>query len=51
MSDRRAAFDELLALRPASTALLVVDMQRGFVEAGEAMEVPPRGRRSPGSGR
>ena len=40
MSDRRAAFDELLALRPASTALLVVDMQRGFVDPGQAMEVP-----------
>ncbi len=34
-------FDEILALRPASTALLVIDMQRGFVEPGEAMEVPP----------
>ena len=41
MSDRRAEFDALLALRPASTALLVVDMQRGFVDPGEAMEVPP----------
>ena len=34
-------FEQLLALRPASTALLVIDMQRGFVEPGEAMEVPP----------
>jgi ureidoacrylate peracid hydrolase len=41
VSDRRAAFDELLALRPASTALLVIDMQRGFIDPGEAMEVPP----------
>ena len=41
MSDRRGEFDALLALRPASTALLVVDMQRGFVDPGEAMEVPP----------
>ena len=41
MSDRRAEFDALLALRPASTALLVVDMQRGFVDPGQAMEVPP----------
>ena len=41
MSDRRAAFDELLALRAGSTALLVIDMQRGFVDAGAAMEVPP----------
>jgi len=40
VSDRQALFDAMLALRPASTALLVVDMQRGFVEPGEAMEVP-----------
>ena len=40
MTDRRAQFDELLALRPTSTALLVIDMQRGFVDPGEAMEVP-----------
>ena len=40
MSDRQALVDEVLALRPASTALLVVDMQRGFVEPGEPMEVP-----------
>ena len=31
---------DVLALKPASTALLVVDMQRGFVDPGEAMEVP-----------
>lgn len=41
MTDRREAFDALLALRPASTALLVVDMQRGFLDPGEALEVPP----------
>jgi ureidoacrylate peracid hydrolase len=40
VSDRRAELDALLALRPASTAMLVIDMQRGFVDAGEAMEVP-----------
>jgi ureidoacrylate peracid hydrolase len=40
VSDRRAHFDTVLALRPASTALLVIDMQRGFVDVGEAMEVP-----------
>src|SRR5437763_1414272 len=40
MTDRRAQFDALLALRPTSTALLVIDMQRGFVDPGEAMEVP-----------
>lgn len=31
----------MLAPEPGRTALLVVDMQRGFVDAGEAMEVPP----------
>ena len=41
MSDRRATFDRLLAPEPGRTALLVVDMQRGFVDPGEAMEVPP----------
>jgi nicotinamidase-related amidase len=41
MTDRAAAFARILRLEPARTALLVVDMQRGFVEAGEAMEVPP----------
>jgi ureidoacrylate peracid hydrolase len=39
--DRASTFERVLALEPARTALLVVDMQRGFVEAGEAMEVPP----------
>jgi nicotinamidase-related amidase len=39
--DRRAAFEEALALAPGRTALLVVDMQRAFLEPGEAMEVPP----------
>src|SRR5215211_2299927 len=38
--DRRARFDQLLALRAASTGLLVIDMQRGFVDEGQAMEVP-----------
>jgi nicotinamidase-related amidase len=39
-SDRRAAFERVLALRRGRTALLVVDMQRGFVDPGQAMEVP-----------
>ena len=38
--DRTALFDRVLRLEPGRTALLVVDMQRGFVEAGQAMEVP-----------
>jgi nicotinamidase-related amidase len=41
MSDRAATFERVLALERGRTALLVVDMQRGFVEPGEAMEVPP----------
>ena len=41
MADRREAFERALALEPGRTALVVVDMQRGFLDPGEAMEVPP----------
>ena len=41
MAARRETFDRLLAPEPGRTALLVVDMQRGFVDPGQAMEVPP----------
>jgi ureidoacrylate peracid hydrolase len=41
MATRDDAFRSALPLEPARTALLVVDMQRAFVEPGEAMEVPP----------
>ena len=41
MSERAATFERVLALEPGHTALLVVDMQRGFLEPGEALEVPP----------
>ncbi len=41
MTDRTPVFERVLRLEPGRTALLVVDMQRGFVDAGEAMEVPP----------
>jgi ureidoacrylate peracid hydrolase len=41
MSDRTATFERVLRLEPGRTALVVVDMQRGFVEPGQAMEVPP----------
>ena len=41
MSDRAEAFDAALKLAPGKTALLVVDMQRAFLDPGEAMEVPP----------
>lgn len=39
--DRGESFDAALRLEPGRTALLVVDMQRAFVEAGQVMEVPP----------
>jgi nicotinamidase-related amidase len=39
--DREDAFRRALPLEPGRTALLVVDMQRAFVEPGQAMEVPP----------
>jgi ureidoacrylate peracid hydrolase len=41
MIDRFAAFARALRLEPGGTALIVVDMQRGFVEPGQPMEVPP----------
>jgi nicotinamidase-related amidase len=37
---RQARIDELHRLRPGRTALLVVDMQRGFLDPGAALEVP-----------
>jgi ureidoacrylate peracid hydrolase len=40
-ADRTATFERVLALQRGRTALLVVDMQRGFVEPGQAMDVPP----------
>ena len=41
MADRREAFERVLAPEPGRTALVVVDMQRGFLDPGEAMEVAP----------
>ena len=38
--DRTSAFEATLKLVPGKTALLVVDMQRAFLDPGEAMEVP-----------
>lgn len=40
MTDRVAAFEKALAPAAGRTALIVVDMQRAFLEPGEAMEVP-----------
>ena len=41
MSYRREIFERALAPEPGRTALVVVDMQRGFLDPGEAMQVPP----------
>ena len=41
MADRREIFERVLAPERGRTALVVVDMQRGFLDPGEAMEVPP----------
>lgn len=41
MSDRAKTLARVLRLEPGRTALLVVDMQHGFVDPGEALEVPP----------
>ncbi|MFQ5899585.1 MAG: cysteine hydrolase family protein [Candidatus Methylomirabilia bacterium] len=38
--NRDETFERALGLAPGQTALIVVDMQKGFVEPGEAMEVP-----------
>jgi ureidoacrylate peracid hydrolase len=40
VSDRTELFERVLRPEPGRTALLVVDMQRGFLDRGEAMEVP-----------
>ena len=40
MDDRTETFERLLRLERGRTALLVVDMQRGFLDPGAAMEVP-----------
>ncbi len=39
-ADRAALFDRVLQPEPGRTALLVVDMQRGFLDPGAALEVP-----------
>jgi nicotinamidase-related amidase len=41
MADRRETFERVLAPEAGRTALVVIDMQRGFLDPGEAMEVPP----------
>lgn len=39
--ERSQTFDRVLRLEQGRTALIVIDMQRGFLDPGEAMEVPP----------
>jgi nicotinamidase-related amidase len=41
MADRSETFERVLAPEPGRTALVVIDMQRGFLDPGEAMQVPP----------
>src|SRR5712692_7333856 len=38
--DRAEGFEAALKLEPGRSALVVVDMQRAFLDQGEAMEVP-----------
>jgi nicotinamidase-related amidase len=38
---RQEHIDQLHRCQPGRTALLVIDMQRGFLEPGAALEVPP----------
>src|SRR5262249_14554787 len=38
---RQERIDERHRLEPGRTAVLVIDMQRGFLEPGAALEVPP----------
>jgi nicotinamidase-related amidase len=38
--DRKECFERVLKLEPDRTALLIIDMQKGFMDRGEAMEVP-----------
>ena len=38
--DRKECFERVLKLEPDRTALLIIDMQKGFMDPGEAMEVP-----------
>lgn len=40
MADRAELFDRVLRLERGRAALIVVDMQRGFLDPGAAMEVP-----------
>ena len=47
---RQERIDELHRCQPGRTALLVVDMQRGFLEPGAALEVPPAAPSFPPSG-
>ncbi len=39
--EKQARIDELHRCPPGRTALIVIDMQRGFLEPGAALEVPP----------
>ena len=40
LQTRQERINEVHRLQPGRTALLVIDMQRGFLEPGAALEVP-----------
>src|SRR5262245_29491706 len=40
LRSRQERIDEAHRLRPGQMALLVIDMQRGFLEQGSALEIP-----------
>ena len=47
---RHERIDAMHRLRPGRSALLVIDMQRGFLDPGAALEVPQGAGSSPTCG-
>jgi nicotinamidase-related amidase len=41
LRSKQERIDELHRLRPGQTALVIIDMQHGFLDPGAALEVPP----------
>jgi hypothetical protein len=48
---RQQRIDTCHRLEPGRTALIVIDMQRGFLEPGAAVDRPSRGERGTSRGR
>lgn len=44
--DRKEVFDRVLSPEPGKVAMLVIDMQKGFLTPGSPMEIPQGGRSS-----